>query len=351
MTNQLLAVNSQYADNQSNATSQLAQEEDRLQSVVESVQYILEQVANGSNATYSDSEREYIAENLQSQFNFLLGVANSADANGYYLFSGYQGNTQPFQQLADGTVQYIGDDGQRLLQVGPSRQIAVSDSGRRIFENSRAGNGTFELAASSGNAGTGVLGFGSVLDPALWTGHNYQIEFSTATSYTVTDTTTASVIGTYPYSANTAISAIPGISLAISGAPAANDSFSVTPSTNQSVFNTLQNLITAFSTNTSGNATALASLKNQITIGAENLKGVLDNVLNVQASVGSRMNEVASLSSVSDALDLHYQERLSNLQDVDYVEAISAFTQQQMQLEAAQSSFAKISGLSLFNYL
>jgi len=82
-----------------------------------------------------------------------------------------------------------------------------------------------------------------------------------------------------------------------------------------------------------------------------NLSGILDNVLDVQASIGSRMNELDALSNVSESLDLHYQERLSDLRDLDYAAAISAFAQQKMQLDAAQSSFAKISGLSLFNYL
>jgi len=351
LNSQSLAINSQYADNQANATDQLALEEDRLQSIVESVQYIMEQVVAGGNASYSDSQREYIAQNLQSQFDFLLGMANSTDASGYYLFSGYQGNTQPFQQLANGSVQYVGDDGQRLLQVGASRQIAVSDSGRDIFESIRDGNGTFSLAAASANTGTGIIGSGSVLNPTTWTGDNYQIQFTSATNYTVTDTTTSTVIGSYAYASDTEITAVPGISFSIEGTPAAGDTFTVAPSTNQSVFATLQNLISAFSTNISGNATAGAAVRNTINAEMENLDRVLENVSTVQASIGSRRSELSSLSNVSEALELQYKERLSNLQDIDYAEVISAFAQQQMQLEAAQSSFAKISGLSLFNYL
>ena len=351
LNSQSLAINSQYSDNQSNATSQLALEEDRLQSVVDSVQYIMEQVVAGGNASYSDSQRKYIADNLQSQFDFLLGMANSTDASGYYLFSGYQGSTKPFQQAANGSVQYVGDDGQRLLQVGASRQVAVSDSGRDIFQSIRTGNGTFSLAAASANTGTGVIGSGSVLDPTSWTGNNYQIQFTSPTSYTVTNTTTAAVIGSYTYASNTEITAVPGISFSIQGAPAAGDSFTVAPSTDQSIFTTLQNLISAFSTNISGNATAGAAVRNTINAEMKNLDRTLENVSTVQASIGSRRSELSSLTNVSEALELHYKERISDLRDIDYAEVISAFSQQQMQLEAAQSSFAKISGLSLFNYL
>lgn len=351
LNSQSLAINSQYADNQANATDQLALEEDRLQSVVDSVQYIMEQVVAGGNASYSDSQREFIAQNLQSQFDFLLGMANSTDANGYYLFSGYQGNTKPFQQLASGLVTYVGDDGQRLMQVGASRQIAVSDSGRDIFDSIRTGNGTFELAASSTNTGTGIIGSGSVLNPTTWTGHDYQIQFSSATSYTVTDTTTAAVVGTYTYAADTEITAIPGVSFSIEGAPAAGDTFTVAPSSSQSIFTTLKNLITAFSTDVAGNPTAGASVRNTINAEMDNLNRTLENVSMVQSSIGSRRTELSSLANVAEALELQYKERLSNLQDIDYAEVISEFSAQQTQLEAAQASFAKISTLSLFNYL
>ncbi len=347
-------INAQYADNQANTSSQLALEESRLQSIVDSVQYVMEQVVAGGNSSYSDSQREFIAENLQSQFDFLLGMANSTDANGYYLFSGYQGNTQPFQQQANGSVKYVGDDGQRLMQVGASRQIAVSDSGRDIFESIRTGNGTFALAAASTNTGTGVIGSGSVLDPKAWTGNDYEIVFDNPpTSFIVTKTSPlpATVVGPSAYTPDSAITMIPGISFSIEGTPAANDKFTVEPSSDQGVFTTLQNLITAFKTDISGNATAAASLRNTLNAEMENLGGVLENVSSVQASIGARRSELSSLSSVSEALDLQYTERISDLQEIDYAAAISAFSKQQLQLEAAQSSFAKISGLSLFNYL
>lgn len=351
LVNQTLAINNQYADNQSNANSQLAYEESRLHAVVESVQNIMERVVAGGNPSYSDTERGFIAKDLQSELDLMLGMANTTDANGYFLFSGYQGNTKPFQLLSNGLVQYAGDDGQRMMQVGTSRQIAVSDSGRDVFERNRTGNGTFTLAATSSNTGTGILGRGSVLNPTTWTGHNYQIEFASATSYTVTDMTTTAVVGTFAYSAGSEITAIPGISFSLEGAPAAGDRFNIAPSTNQSVFTTLRNLINAFSTPVSGNATATTALRNTLNTEMANLDGVLNNVLTVEASIGSRMKELESLTSVSESLNLQYKERLSNLQDVDYADVISRFAAQQTQLEAAQASFAKVSAMSLFNFL
>ena len=67
-----------------------------------------------------------------------MGIANSADGQGQYLFSGYQGSTKPFGGTVDhliaGTeITYAGDDGQRRMQVSATRQMEVSDSGSDVF--------------------------------------------------------------------------------------------------------------------------------------------------------------------------------------------------------------------------
>lgn len=342
-------VNLQHADNQSNANLQLALEEDRIKQVVEGILYIQEKVAAGNNSSLSDSQREFFANDLQQQFELLMGMGNSANASGHYLFSGFQGETQPFQ-IVNGQVQYFGDQGQRTLQVGASRQIAVSDSGYDIFMRNRTGNGTFATSHNTANTGTGTISGGSMLDPTAWVSGSYTINFTSASTYTITDPS-STTSGPFNYVAGEAITNIPGISFAISGVPAAGDEFSVDPSTNQSVFDTLQNLIDAFRTPVAGNPTAFADMQNTILQNSANLERALENVSRVQATIGSRRSELASLSEVSADLDIHFQEKISNIQDIDYAEAISRFMSQQLQLEAAQSSFAKISGLSLFNYI
>jgi flagellar hook-associated protein 3 FlgL len=74
-------------------------------------------------------------------------------------------------------------------------------------------------------------------------------------------------------------------------------------------------------------------------------------VLRVRAQIGSQLLEVDQLVSLGSDLDLQYAGTLSRLQDLDYNEALSRLAQQQTNLQAAQQSFMKITGLSLFNYL
>jgi flagellar hook-associated protein 3 FlgL len=153
-----------------------------------------------------------------------------------------------------------------------------------------------------------------------------------------------------PLQKTTAPAASFGAQVVISGTPAVGDRFTIAPSANQSMFKTLQNLIGALQTPVTATFTK-TELTNRIKAEVSNLDGALNNLARVRADVGSRMNELASLTSGAKDLDLQYSTTLSALQDLDYTEAISKYTQQQMQLEAAQKSFARIQGLSLFDIL
>ena len=69
------------------------------------------------------------------------------------------------------------------------------------------------------------------------------------------------------------------------------------------------------------------------------------------ANVGSAMNVLESQQSVAEENLLRMKSTLSDVQDVDYTEAITQMNKDMLALEAAQSSFAKISQLNLFDYI
>ena len=69
------------------------------------------------------------------------------------------------------------------------------------------------------------------------------------------------------------------------------------------------------------------------------------------ADLGGRMNTIDSQRDVLADTKLRYQNLLSNAQDLDYATAVTKLSAQILSLEAAQASFAKISQLSLFDYI
>ena len=67
--------------------------------------------------------------------------------------------------------------------------------------------------------------------------------------------------------------------------------------------------------------------------------------------VGADLTVVDMQTSVLDQMVLQYKTTRSDVEDLDYTEAITRMNKDQLALEAAQSGFAKISQLSLFKYL
>ena len=350
------SMNTQFGTNRTNAKSSLSLVDKTLSDVSNQIQDIQSLIVTAGNGGYTQSDREALATELEGRMADLLGSANTTDGTGTYLFSGYKTTTQPFTQTPTGAT-YQGDQGQRTLQVGSARKMAISESGSAIFEANVTGNGTFVTQAAGTNTGGGIISPGAVTDTTMLTGHDYAIDFQVTgtpavTTYTVTDNSTSpgtAVLSNEPYTAGAAIS-FDGVSFDIKGAPANGDSFSVQPSQKQSVFTTITNLIQTLRSPSDGSA-GKAALANNLNTASLNMKNALDNVLTVQASVGSRLKEVDSLDSTGDDLNVQYQTTLSGLQDLDMVKAISLYTQQQQTLQAAQLSFKTMSGLSLFNYI
>jgi flagellar hook-associated protein 3 FlgL len=129
------------------------------------------------------------------------------------------------------------------------------------------------------------------------------------------------------------------------------DVFTIAPSSSQSVFKSLANLIKTLESSATLLPADTAKYSNEIGFALNNLDKANDNILRVRAMIGSRMAELESLDSVNQDLTLQYQQTLSNLQDLDYAKTISDMTRKQTDLEAAQKSFMQTSQLSLFNYL
>jgi len=108
-----------------------------------------------------------------------------------------------------------------------------------------------------------------------------------------------------------------------------------------SFFSVIDDFVTALNNNqTAGVQRSLAEVSEM----SENLSGSL-------ADVGSRMLVVDSQREMLSDAKLRYKTLLSGVEDLDYAKAVTALSAEMLSLEAAQSSFAKISQLSLFNYM
>ena len=85
--------------------------------------------------------------------------------------------------------------------------------------------------------------------------------------------------------------------------------------------------------------------------GNKELGNLLDGVLLAQANVGSDMANMDQQNTTLEDTMTTLKATLATTEDLDYSKAITLMNKQMLSLEAAQSSFAKISQLNLFNYL
>lgn len=345
-------LSAQYQANQQRAQNSLGLAESALGEVTNVLAEVRTSVLAASNGTLSDADRKSVALDIAGRLEQILGSANASNPAGGYLFGGYSDSAPPFATFA-GSVVYIGDQGGRTLQVSDSRAIEVSNNGSSVFERIQTGNGTFTTAATGTNTGTGTVSTGQLSDPAALTGHSYQVQFSVVggvTTYDVIDASSgAPVVAGEPYISGSAIS-FDGMQFKISGKPADGDTFDVAPSTSQSLFTTLENLVSLLSAPAT-TAASRAALANGLSASLTNIDNAFNQVLAVRSSLGSRMQEMDGLQSSMGARDIAVQAQLSKLEDIDYAAAISTLSRQQMVLEAAQRSYVGVTKMSLFSFL
>jgi len=341
----------QFKNNQDRASYLLNLAESTLGTFVDTAQTIKEKLIAAGNGTYSNAERLAIATDLQGILGQMVGLANSSDGAGGYLFAGSREATAPFTQSGL-AVSFNGDDTLLRLEVSTNRLQQVKQGGDDLFLKLRPGNGTFTTAATASNTGSGVIDPGDVTNPALLTGSSYTIGFSVAggvTSYQVVRASDSAVVSSGTYTAPAGID-FDGQHVKISGSPANGDTFQSAPAGYQSIFDTIAAAVQLLS---KGVTTDADKAQLQTTLSGLNasVEHVLDHMSLKRAEYGSALSELDGYSRLNDDRQLQYRTRLSTIEDLDLAQATSELSRRQTTFQAAIQSYSAISKLSLFNYL
>ncbi|HEX4596347.1 MAG TPA: flagellar hook-associated protein FlgL [Burkholderiaceae bacterium] len=341
----------QFQSNQNEAQMQLNQADSAMTSLVNLVTSAQQTLVQAGDGSYSDGQRQALVQQLQGDLNQMVGLANTSDGQGGYLFAGAQQSAPPFSQLGN-NVTYGGDSTLQSVQVSQNRQLQIKFSGDDIFQKIRPGNGSFVTAANSSNTGSGTIDTGAVTNPSALTGDNYAVSFSvsgSSTTYQVQDTTTNQTVSSGNY-ASPATLAFDGLQVTLSGAPANGDSFTVAPAAYQSIFTTMANAIAALQ-QPADTPAATAQLQTSVGASLASMSQALDHMTLKQAEVGDQLQQLNSYSSLNSDRQLQANSTLSSIQDLDYAKAASQLAQQQTTYQAALQSYSAVSKLSLFNYL
>ena len=356
--NQEIARFEQLNDNTNFAESRLELEEATLASSIDLIQRVRELIITGNTATLGLSERKGIIHEIELRLNELVGLGNTRDAGGEYMFAGFKGSTQPFTRDPTGKLIYAGDEGQRFIQIGTSTQVSISDSGQSVFQSIKAGNGSFVVKDNPANTGTGVIDNGSVVDFVAYTPDTYTITFTTNSAgeraFNVQNSS-----GTYLIPASVppddpnndaqtyvedAVITFGGIKTSISGTPEVGDTFTIEPSKNHSIFETFEDAIVGLAKTDTERLNAMSRV-------LINLDQALNNITDTRSVIGARLNAIEAEREVNDSVILSTKKNLSTIEDLDIAQAVSELTQRSLALTAAQQSFVRIQGLTIFNFI
>jgi len=338
-------LSEQYLTNSNKAENKLASEEGALDSSVNILQRIHELSVQGLNDTNGQSDRQAIAQEIVQLNDQLLSLANTKDSSGNYLFSGFRSDVQPYTSIG---ASYAGDSGQRNLQVGAGVLIETNDPGNLIFESDHVQTSLDSSAATDSALTITRIGKNNVIP----SGTSLDVNFNPGTS-TLTVTLGGLSQTVSPYVAGEEVTltdldpGFPDFTVKLDGGLTANDTHQLTTdTTNQTIFQTINEFAVALSNNT---VSSNDSPNNGDFL--TNIGTAINTIVDTQAKVGARINVIDQQRGTNEGLVISLTKTLSEIQDLDYAEAISRLELQNLGLQASQQTFARVQGLSLFNFL
>lgn len=351
--NQQVSVITKYQANIVAAKARLGLETVALGSIKTLLNRVKELGVQAGSSALSEQNRRGIATEVRARLSELIGLANTKDGKGDYLFAGGKTKAPPFSDNGSGVFTYNGNQNQRSLKIDADRGIRIDDSGTEVFQRIRNGNGSFQVTSINTNTGTGIISSGAVVASDTYatnSANSYGINFTSSTTFDVVNTTSSTtVLSNQTYTPGGSVT-FDGMEVSLTGAPVSGDSFTVKQSTNQSVFDTLWNFIGALETS-DGTAAAIAQRTQKLNTLLSELPQAIERITLLTSSVGARVNTLDSQNNTHTSFLIQLNSTLADLDGFNLIEASTRLSQQTVSLQAAQQAFVKVQNLSLFKFI
>ncbi|WP_404401941.1 flagellar hook-associated protein FlgL [Idiomarina seosinensis] len=357
--NNALAQNDQFMRNSISLEANLRSSESNLNGVNDSLQRARQLAAGVINGSYGAEERNAVAKELRAIEKQMFDQANARDAQGEYLFSGYQSRKQPMEyDAASQSYQYVSDQGQRNIQLTPNLKLAANEPGNKPFapvsqrvdlEVSGGGDFVDKLNVSDRDQ---YINFAEANADASGNPIDLEFVFDGSGGYDVFNSAdpvaTRTAIGSGSITDGKVNYQGMEISLDQNNLPAADDT--ITLKTGEPVQRNAITLVSDLASALEGGGID-GQWQNEASWALDDLNEAMDNVVGTQAEIGARMNTMESAKTQLRDSDVVNQTARAELADVDYNEAVTELVKNETLYQASQQVFSRINQLSLFDYV
>lgn len=348
---------SQYQGNSVLLKNNLDLEEQAFSNIRDSMDQVRTLVLSLGNGAYSQTDRSAIAIQIRNIQEHMYDLMNQRDANGNYLFSGFQESQQTYVYNAvSGDYEFRGDEGQKFIQISQSVTIASNDSAKYVFENvDRRFQTTTPTLSGGATAATATVTdqkqfdsfYKSTYDPQTPANNNFSLVVDAANNYQILQngaSMSPAVTGTY--TSGSAIN-FNGLQLNVTGGVPSQVDFSLQAPEKTNVLNSLNRMINAVLTN-SASGDALSEVIKDTLSEVDSASFYLDEAM---SAIGGRQNVLENISQSIEDLQIANKSYRADIYEIDYAEAITELTKQETALQAVQQTFNRVNGTSLFDYI
>ncbi len=356
LTEEIDLIN-QYNKNNNLLTNSIEQEETILGNVTDNIQRARQLMIQAGNGILDVDDRKAIAIEIGQIRDQIFDAMNSQSANGEYIFAGYQSATPAFSYTAGASgnkYAFEGDEGLNEIRISNTFSLAMNNSGQTVFEDVYARLDS-QITSSSGVASASTRistqnefeQFHSQnYDPVVAANNEFQISISAADQVTITNVGTGAVVGTQPF-----ISGEPfefkGQEFTIEGVVGDTVNYALQKPEKKNIAETLNDFYNSLNDENISDQDYAQAISDAL-IGVDNsLTSIADSI----SLLGGKLNVAQSVFASNLDLEISNKTARANIEEVDYAEAVSELSKQEAALQAAQATFAKVTGLSLFDYI
>ena len=347
----------QYNKNNNLLTNSVEQEETILGNVTDNIQRARQLMIQAGNGILDVDDRKAIAIEIGQIRDQIFDAMNSQSANGEYIFAGYQSATPAFSYTAGASgnkYAFEGDEGLNEIRISNTFSLAMNNSGQTVFEDVYARLDS-QITSSSGVASASTRistqnefdQFHSQnYDPVVAANNEFQISISAADQVTITNVGTGAVVGTQPFISGESFE-FKGQEFTIEGVVGDTVNYALQKPEKKNIAETLNDFYNSLNDENISDQDYAQAISDAL-IGVDNsLTSIADSI----SLLGGKLNVAQSVFASNLDLEISNKTARANIEEVDYAEAVSELSKQEAALQAAQATFAKVTGLSLFDYI